>query len=98
MQRAIEAGAHGYLVKGTGVQNLLEAVRAVARGESFLTPSTKRGAAAEDLTPREREVLTLLAEGHTSREIGSILEISARTVEHHRARLMSKLHIQWFIL
>ena len=52
-----------------------------------------RASSAEALTPREREVLTLLAEGHTSKEMGGILGISPRTAEHHRARLMSKLGI-----
>ncbi|MEZ4472817.1 MAG: response regulator transcription factor [bacterium] len=93
VQRALDAGASGYLVKGSGVRDLLEAVRAVAAGKQFLSPSAQRAASTEDLTPREREVLTLLAEGHTSKEIGGVLDISARTVEHHRARVMEKLGI-----
>jgi len=93
VQRALDAGASGYLVKGTGVRDLLEAVRTVAAGKEFLSPGAQRASQIEDLTPREREVLTLLAEGHTSKEIGTRLDISARTVEHHRARVMDKLGI-----
>ncbi|MGK0361410.1 MAG: two-component system response regulator NreC [Bradymonadia bacterium] len=93
VKRAMDAGANGYLVKGTGVRDLLKAVRTVAGGETFLSPSATRASRTEELTGREREVLTLLAEGHTSKEIGSVLGISSRTVEHHRARLMTKLGI-----
>ncbi len=93
VQRARDAGAKGYLVKGSGVKDLLRAIRTVADGGEFLSPSAARASLVEDLTPREREVLTLLAEGHTSKEIGGILGISPRTAEHHRARLMSKLGI-----
>ena len=93
VKRAMDAGANGYLVKGTGVRDLLNAVRTVADGQTFLSPSATRAARTEELTGREREVLTLLAEGHTSKEIGGVLGISSRTVEHHRARLMTKLGI-----
>ncbi len=93
VQRATEAGARGYLVKGSGVKDVLRAIRAVADGDTFLSPSAARAADAEPLTNREREVLTLLSEGHTSKEIGGILGISPRTAEHHRARLMTKLGI-----
>lgn len=93
VKRAMDAGANGYLVKGTGVRDLLKAVRTVAAGETFLSPSATRASRTEELTGREREVLTLLAEGHTSKEIGGVLGISSRTVEHHRARLMTKLGI-----
>ena len=93
VQRAVEAGASGYVLKGSGVQDVLNAVRAVASGEEFLSPRAQLESQVEPLSPREREVLTLLAEGHTSREIGDILEISSRTAEHHRARIMRKLGI-----
>lgn len=93
VKRAIAAGANGYLLKGSGVKDVAKAIRAVAQGETFLSATAKRAKDADDLTPREREVLTLLAEGHTSKEIGGILGISPRTAEHHRARLMSKLRI-----
>lgn len=93
VQRALDAGAKGYLLKGSGVQDLVKAIRAVAEGEEFLSPGARRAANTEALSGREREVLTLLAEGHTSKEIGGILGISRRTAEHHRARLMDKLGI-----
>lgn len=93
VQRALDAGAKGYLLKGSGVQDLVKAIRAVHGGEEFLSAGAQRAANTEVLSGREREVLTLLAEGHTSKEIGSILGISRRTAEHHRARLMEKLGI-----
>ena len=93
IERARDAGAQGYVLKGSGVKDVLNAVRAVARGETFLSPGARRSAQSETLTDREREVLTLLAEGHTSREIGTTLGISSRTAEHHRARIMDKLKI-----
>lgn len=93
VQRALDAGASGYLLKGSGVRDVLDAVRAVAAGETYLSPTAKRSADATPLTDREREVLTLIAQGHTSKEIGSILGISPRTAEHHRARIMNKLNI-----
>lgn len=93
IQRALEAGAKGYLLKGTGVKDVERAIRKVAEGGTFLSPSASRSVQSEQLTGREREVLTLLAEGHTSKEIGGVLGISPRTAEHHRARVMAKLGI-----
>ncbi len=93
VKRALDAGASGYVLKGSGVKDVLNALRVVASGESFLSSGAARAARAEPLTPRETDVLTLLAEGHTSREIGHTLGISARTAEHHRARIMLKLGI-----
>jgi two-component system, NarL family, response regulator NreC len=93
VQRALDAGAHAYLLKGSGVQDLVKAIRLVVAGETYLSPGARRSSEAEDLSPREREVLTLLAEGHTSKEIGATLGISHRTAEHHRARVMTKLGI-----
>ncbi|MCK6571833.1 response regulator transcription factor [Myxococcota bacterium] len=93
VQRAIDAGAKGYVLKGSAVKDLVLAIRIVASGGQYLSPGAKRAAETEELSPREREVLTLLAEGHTSKEIGSILGISPRTAEHHRARVMEKLQI-----
>lgn len=93
VQRALEAGALGYVLKGSAVKDVVGAIRSVARGEGYLSPGARRAADAEELSPREREVLTLLAEGHTSKEIGSTLSISPRTAEHHRARVMEKLGI-----
>ena len=93
VQTALEAGAVGYVLKGSGVKDVLQAVRAAADGRTFLSPSTRMSASIQPLSDREKEVLTLLAEGHTSREIGETLDISSRTAEHHRARIMRKLKI-----
>jgi DNA-binding NarL/FixJ family response regulator len=93
VQRSLEAGAAGYLLKGAGVKDLVKVIRKVAGGERHLSPAAQRAAETEALSEREREVLTLLAEGHTSKEIGGILNISRRTAEHHRARVMQKLGI-----
>jgi len=93
VKRALDAGANGYLLKGSGVKDVLDAVRAVAAGRDYLSHGAKRAADADPLTGREREVLTLIAQGHTSKEIGGILGISPRTAEHHRARIMNKLRI-----
>jgi DNA-binding NarL/FixJ family response regulator len=93
VQRAVDAGAAGYVLKGAGVKDVVKAIRTVAQGDTFLSPSSRLAAQVEPLSGREVEVLTLLAEGHTSREIGSLLTISSRTAEHHRSRIMKKLNI-----
>lgn len=94
---AIRAGATGYLLKGSGVGDLVRAVRAVASGEAFFSPrvaSLLLTPPTEDpLSPREREVLQLVAEGHSSASIAALLHLSARTVEGHRARIARKLGI-----
>ena len=103
---AIKAGASGYVPKRALGSELVDAVHAVHRGDSFLYPSVatvlidgyRRGDGNLDtgfngLTAREREILKLIAEGHTSREIGEILEISLKTVQGHRTRIMSKLDL-----
>ncbi len=101
---AIKAGAAGYVPKRALGSDLISAVRAVHKGESFLYPSAA-AALIEDyrhqaelepydrLTAREREVLKLIAEGHTSREVANILFISLKTVQGHRAKIMEKLSI-----
>ncbi len=101
---AIKAGAAGYVPKRALGSDLISAVRAVYKGESFLYPSAA-AALIEDyrhqaelepydrLTAREREVLKLIAEGHTSREVANILFISLKTVQGHRAKIMEKLSI-----
>jgi two-component system response regulator NreC len=102
----LRAGASGYVVKQAAPAELVEAIRAVFEGDTYLSPSinpsvveayirqanamVKKGP-EERLTPREREVLQLVAEGRTNREIARVLSISVKTVEHHRANLMSKL-------
>ena len=98
---ALKAGASGYVLKAQADVDLLAAVRAVERGEPFLTPEAQRalikdvlGQAAgrtDELTPREQEVVKLVAEAHTNREIAEILHLSEKTVESHRARVLQKL-------
>lgn len=106
---AIRAGASGFLVKGSGLSDLLAATRAVAAGDAFFSPGVAKivlkdareggggdGVTGSDdaLTAREREILQLVAEGRTSREIAAQLHISAKTVEGHRSRIMDKLDIR----
>ncbi|MBC7974704.1 MAG: response regulator transcription factor [Myxococcales bacterium] len=102
---AIRAGACGYLLKGSGLADLIAAIRAVAAGNAFFSPQVAKivlddsrrsgsaGAAerASELTPREREVLKLVAEGRSSPEIARELNLSVKTVEGHRGRIMAKL-------
>jgi DNA-binding NarL/FixJ family response regulator len=99
---ALQAGAAGYVLKREADQALVEAVRAVSRGEPFLTNAAERSlirewmqddssGPAEPLTLREREVLKLIAEAHTNREIGELLHLAEKTVESHRANLLRKL-------
>ncbi|MDP9345820.1 MAG: response regulator transcription factor [Actinomycetota bacterium] len=99
---ALKAGASGYVLKSEADHDLVDAVRAISRGESFLTNAAQRslvrewmadGASgpAEPLTPREQEVLKLIAEANTNREIGAILHLAEKTVESHRANILRKL-------
>lgn len=102
---AIRAGASGYLLKGSGLSDLVAAIRAVASGEAFLSPSIAkillRDARSDDeqasssgpLTAREREILQLVGEGSSSPEIARSLNLSVKTVEGHRSRIMAKLNI-----
>ena len=102
---ALRAGASGYVLK-TGVdRDLIEACRAAMRGEPFLYPGAvralirehleraRRGESArtDPLTPREQEIVKLIAEAHTNDEIASLLVISKKTVERHRANILEKL-------
>lgn len=104
----LEAGAHGFLNKSAASTELVSAIQAVYRGDSYLSPTAtrhlvesyqletdpkKRADPYEQLTLREKEVLRLLAEGHTAREIAAILVISPKTVDSHRTRLMGKLDL-----
>jgi two-component system response regulator NreC len=96
-QRALDDGAKGYLFKDAAHLELIEAVRAAAAGEQHLAPAVaaglKNGETDEDrvLSPRETDVLRLMALGHTNREIGEQLSLSVRTVETHRAHIQQKL-------
>jgi two-component system, NarL family, response regulator NreC len=99
-RRALRAGAAGYVLKESADEELIEAVRRVAGGGTYLTPSLGAALAAapaepagppDDLTEREAEVLRLIALGHTNAEIGRELFLSVRTVESHRAHVQQKL-------
>jgi DNA-binding NarL/FixJ family response regulator len=99
-EEALRAGASAYVLKTVADRELVEACRAVMRGESFL-PSPRAAAdagsdepAADPLTPREREVVKLIAEGCSGREIAEMLVISEKTVERHRANVLRKLKLR----
>jgi DNA-binding NarL/FixJ family response regulator len=104
--QALHAGAAGYLLKDSGPAELEIAVRAVARGETYLSPPVSKQVVSDyvrrvagepgtlaRLTPRQREILQLIAEGHTTKEIARMLNVSVKTVETHRAQLMERLDI-----
>ncbi|MDX6697656.1 MAG: hypothetical protein QOE65_1053 [Solirubrobacteraceae bacterium] len=100
---ALKAGASGYVLKAEADQDLVAAVRAVGRGEAFLTNAAERslirdwmtgGESAgprEALTPREQEVVKLIAEAHTNAQIAEVLHLAEKTVESHRANVLRKL-------
>ena len=101
---ALKAGASGYVLKSGADTDIVDACRAAMRGDSFLYPSAvttlvrdyvERGGRGEEqfdvLTPRELEVLKLIAEAHTSKEIAELLFISIKTVERHRQNILDKL-------
>lgn len=97
-RRALEDGALGYLFKDAAHLELIEAVRAAAAGRRYVPAAVAVGLEAGEveeeyqaLSPRETEVLRLMALGHTNREIGEQLELSVRTVETHRAHIQQKL-------
>jgi DNA-binding NarL/FixJ family response regulator len=103
VRRALKAGAQGYLSKSGGADDLIAAIRAVHAGQRFLGPSVADvvinddGAAldpVERLSVREREILQLLAEGHTGAVIAQRLSLSQKTVETYRARVVEKLGIR----
>lgn len=101
--RALENGASGYLMKEADNDQLLAALETVARGELYLAPGISKtvlqrmGRAGEDpydrLTTRERQVLQLIAEGKTNREVAEALGLAVKTIDTHRTRLMRKLNI-----
>ena len=98
---ALKAGASGYVLKAQADTDLLAAIRAVERGEPFLTPEAQRtlikdvlergSSGEEELTPREEEIVKLVAEAHTTKQIAEVLHLSEKTVENHRANAMRKL-------
>ena len=103
----LNAGANGYLVKETAFQDLISAIKAVYKNEAFMSPSISKKVinsyikraqddeekTCEILTTREREILQLIAEGHSSKKIAELLFISPKTVETHRTHIMDKLNI-----
>ena len=108
VMRSLNAGARGYLLKDATDEDLLPAIRAVAAGKSFFSPAVSGVLAAEYveqlqgrgltdsydlLTDREKEVLQLLAEGRSNKEVAALLEVGLSTVETHRGNLMQKLNL-----
>jgi len=104
--QALRAGACGYLLKDAATVELELALQAVGRGENYLSPAISRQViddymarvsgqpgALEHLTPRQREILQLIAEGKNTKEIAALLSVSIKTVETHRAQLMDRLDI-----
>ena len=107
--RALGAGARAYLLKDSATTDLAQAIHAVVEGKSFFSPAVSKvllqdymrklqRSGAEDsydlLSPREREVLQLVAEGKSNKEIASLLNLSVYTVETHRAKIMQKLNLK----
>ena len=107
--RALSAGARAYLLKDSATTDLVQAIRAVVEEKSFFSPAVSKvllqdymrklqRSGAEDsydlLSPREREVLQLVAEGKSNKEVASLLNLSVYTVETHRAKIMQKLNLQ----
>jgi two-component system response regulator NreC len=100
---ALEAGIQGYVLKSEGTADLVRALHEVVRGHTYLSPGIsrtvveaslgRRNRSEEALTPREKEVLQLIAEGKATKEIAQVLGISVKTAEFHRSRLMGKLGI-----
>ncbi len=107
--RALKAGAKGYLLKDSAEADLIRAVHAVADGKSFFSPAVSKvllddyvrklkRSGTEDpydlLTPREREVLQLVAEGKSNKDVAQLLNLSVYTVETHRSNIMEKLNLR----
>ena len=97
-QQAFDAGAVGFVLKDRADSELVDAIHRAARGEEYVSPRVahgldvlRRGGGGDELSPREVEVLRLIALGHTSAEIAARLQLSRRTVETHRARILRKL-------
>jgi DNA-binding NarL/FixJ family response regulator len=107
--RALKAGAKGYLLKDSAESDLIRAMHAVAGGKSFFSPAVSKvllddyvrklqRSGAEDaydlLTPREREILQLIAEGKSNKDVANLLNLSVYTVETHRSNIMEKLNLR----
>lgn len=109
VNKALDAGLSGYLLKDGAIAEILDSVRAVHAGQVYISPQLSavllnrraragalvaRNPTLDDLTSTERRVLSLVAEGRTSKDIGELLFISRRTVEHHRLRIGEKLNLR----
>jgi len=106
--RALEAGASGYVLKHSAPSELVQAIREALRGRVYVTPLIAKDVLQTlmdeshgirrrghlELTPRQREVLQLVGEGHSAKEIATILHISTRTVEFHKYRIMEDLNLR----
>ena len=106
LKECLRIGAHGYIIKRAAESELIDAIYAVHRGIIYIHPSlmpalvakptvidTKKSVGVDTLTAREIEILVLIAQGNTNRQIASELNISVRTVETHRSNLMDKLNL-----
>lgn len=105
--KILQSGASGYLLKGAPIEELVTAIRTLDRGESYLSPPISKSiienymedskafgiGRPQPLTAREKEILQLIAEGHTSKSIALRLSLSAKTIETHRSHIMQKLNI-----
>jgi DNA-binding NarL/FixJ family response regulator len=104
--QALRAGASGYLLKDSGKQELVLAVNSIMQGKTYLSPEVSKHVIdnyvqsvggksdpLERLTPRQREILQLIAEGKTNKEIAHVLRIAVKTVDTHRTQLMERLDI-----
>jgi len=102
---AFRAGASGYLLKSSAASELAAAIREVAHGRSYITPLVAEGLVealqhvpdrgpGDDLTPRQREVLQLLAEGRSMKEVASVLNLTPRTVAFHKYQMMEQLKVK----
>ena len=105
LMQALKAGARGYVLKGVSSNGLVSAIRAVKAGEVFVTPvlastilyemtHNEPGDPLDELTERERQVLQLLGEGLTNREIGERLYLAEKTVKHYMTSVLQKLHVR----
>jgi DNA-binding NarL/FixJ family response regulator len=105
VSEVMDAGAHGYVLKTDAGRTLVQAIRALLRHREFLTEGVHvvaarqgprraaRGGGAGRLTPREREVLQLLTEGRSNKEVGTVLGMTTKTAETHRAHILAKLNL-----
>src|SRR5258708_1672390 len=101
--QALKVGAKGYVLKTQAAEDLIRAIREISRGEVYLSPGVaasvvdayldKTDVPADPLTPRERQILQLIAEGNTTKEVARLLNISFKTAESHRNHVMKKLDI-----